>query len=108
MEIIVLLAINLILIGFVFVCSKKKQSNINMQSVFKHICLLEASWTGFLFLLGLFFFFDIMEASHDGKSFLEIASRETLIQLSILIGFGIIHLSIFVAIVIKLLKKRDV
>lgn len=104
----VLLAINLALLGIVFVFSKKKDSTINRQLILKNLGLLEVSWTAFLFLLGLFFFFDVMEASHDGKSFLEIASRERVIQLSILVGFGIIHLSIFTVIVIKLYTKRPI
>lgn len=100
-----LLLTNLGLIVFTFICFKKKLSEADAQSLLKHIGLLEVAWTGFLLLFSLFLFFDIMETKEDGKSFLEMASKEKIMLLSILVGFGIIHLSIFVAIFVKLLKN---
>lgn len=102
-----LLLLNLALIVFAFILFKRK-SNTGTRSLLKHLGLLEVAWTGFLSMLGLFILFDIMEAVADEKSFLEMASKERILQLSMSFGFGIIHMSIFVSIIFKLLNRRSV
>lgn len=101
---LLILLINLALVSFIFIFFKNKLSN-GAGWLLKHMGLLEAAWTGFLFLLGLFILFDIMEAKQDNERFLTLATQERMIQVSLLFGFGIIHLSILVIIIIKFLKK---
>jgi hypothetical protein len=103
-----ILLLNLTLIFLTFLFLKKKFSDDHTGSLLKHLGALEAAWTGFLFILGLFIFFDILEAKRDHETFLAIATPEKKIQLSLLFGFGITHLSIFAAIVTKLFRKRFV
>ncbi len=102
-----LLLTNLTLLAFALLCFQKKLPDADAKSLLKHIGLLELAWIGFLFLLGLFLLFDMMEAKQDGISLLEMADREMVMLFSILCGFGIVHFSILVAIVIKVLKKRS-
>ncbi len=101
-----LLLTNLGLIAFTFLCFKKKLKDVDAQSLLKNIGLLEVTWTGFLLLLGLFLFFDLLETKQDGKSLLEIAGQERMMIFSVLGGFGIIHLSILGMIAVKLFKNR--
>lgn len=103
-----IILVNLALIVFLVIFFKKKFSVDNTGSLLKHMGLLEAAWTIFLFTLGLFILFDIMEAKQNDETFLAIATEESMILLSLLFGFGIIHLAICVAIVVKLLNKRTV
>ncbi len=103
---IVLLLVNLVLGVFVFFSFKKKFSDTDTRSLLKHMGLLEAAWTGFLFTLGLFILFDLLETKPGGKSLLEIAGQERMMIFSVLGGFGIIHLSILGMIAVKLFKNR--
>jgi len=99
-----ILLLNLALIAFLFMLFKKKYSYGNKGSLLKHIGLFEATWTAFLFTLALFILFDIMETKQDEETFLSIATQEKMMLLSVLVGFGITHLSIFIFVVFKVLK----
>ena len=102
---IVLLLINLVLIAFLFWLYKQFPKS-NIYFMLKQFGLLEAAWSGFLFMFCLIDFFDIMEATGDGKTLLEAAGKERIVTLFILCGFGIIHFLIFSVIVARLLNKR--
>lgn len=100
-----LLLVNLALLVFAFLCFRKNLPDDEQRTVFKHLGMLEAAWAGFQFMFCLFLFFDIMEAEQEGKSWL-VAGRKKATLLFVLCGFGIIHVSIFVTIVVRVFKKR--
>ena len=101
---IALYLINLTLILFVLLLIRKKPDN----SLLRQTGLLEVVWIVFLSLLGLFHLFDVLELKHENQSFMEAAGREKLIFLSTLVGFLIIHLSLFVRVALQIFKAQEI
>lgn len=95
---------NLTLILVVLLSIRKKSDD----SLLKQAGLLELVWTVFLSLLGIFHLFDVLEIKHEDHSFMEAAGREKTIILSTVVGFLIIHLSLFLSIAIKILMQRKI
>jgi hypothetical protein len=95
---------NLTLILVVLLSIRKKSDD----SLLKQAGLLELAWTVFLSLLGLFYLFDVLELKQNDQSFMEAASKEKIIFLSTVVGFLIIHLSIFLSIVIRISRQRKI
>lgn len=96
--------INLVLILVVLPLIRKKSD----VSLLKQAGLLESAWIVFLLLLGLFQLFDVLELKHDDQSLIEIVGREKQIFLSFIVGFLIIHLSLFVSIVRRIFKEPKI
>jgi len=104
---ITLLVINLSIFAFVFRLLGKFLKE-NDYLMLMQLGIFEAAWAGFLFMFCLIHFFNIMEFMGDGKTLLAVAGKERMVQVFVLLGFGIIHSSTFILIVAKLLNKRSV
>ncbi len=102
---IALLVVNLAILAFVFRLLGKF-SKVNDYLMLMQLGIFEAAWAGFLFMFCLIHLFNIMEVMGDGKTLLVVAGKERMVQVFILLGFGIIHLSFFTFITGKLLHKR--
>lgn len=98
-----LLLTNLFVIPFTIILIRKK---ITDQGLLKNLGLLEAGWLGFLAMLGLYLFFDTLEIKKDQQLFWDVVGSQKLILFTIIIGFGLIHLAILLAIGRKLLNKN--
>lgn len=91
----------------VVIAIKKNLLNHNTHLVLKHTAFLEIAWAGFQCMLGLFLFFDMLEAAPEGESLIEMVSRKGF-TLFLLLGFALVHVSIGVAMAVRLIRKHSV